>query len=78
MVSAFLSTRRLRNLSPNTITFYSKHLNKFLAFMESNYPDVSLEQIDHTILGEYVSGLKENHSTGGTINGGRAVVKKYL
>lgn len=65
MVSAFLSTRRLRNLSPNTITFYSQHLNKFLEFIESNYPDVSLEQIDHTILREYVSGLKENHSAGG-------------
>jgi len=33
--------------------------------MESDYPDVSLEQIDHTILREYVSGLKENHSAGG-------------
>ena len=65
MVSAFLSTRRLRNLSPNTITFYSQHLNKFLEFMESHYPDASLEQIDHTILREYVSGLKENHSAGG-------------
>ncbi len=65
MVSAFLSTRRLRNLSPNTITFYSQHLNKFLEFIESNYPDVSLEQIEHTILREYVSGLKENHSAGG-------------
>jgi integrase/recombinase XerD len=65
MVSAFLSTRRLRNLSPNTITFYSQHLNKFLEFMESHYPDVFLEQIDHTILREYVSGLKENHSAGG-------------
>jgi len=65
MISAFISTRRLRNLSPNTITFYSQHLNKFLEFMESQYPDVSLEQIDHTILREYVSGLKENHSPGG-------------
>ena len=65
MVSAFLSTRRLRNLSPNTITFYSQHLKKFLEFMESNYTDVSLEQINHTILREYVSGLKENHSAGG-------------
>ena len=33
--------------------------------MESHYPDVSLEQIDHTILREFVSGLKENHSAGG-------------
>jgi integrase/recombinase XerD len=65
MVSAFLSTRRLRNLSPNTITFYSQHLEKFMEFMESHYPDVSLEQIDHNILREYVSGLKENHSAGG-------------
>ena len=65
MVSAFLSTRRLRNLSPNTITFYSQHLNKFLEFMESHYPDASLEQIDHNILREFVSGLKENHSAGG-------------
>jgi integrase/recombinase XerD len=65
MVSAFLSTRRLRNLSPNTITFYSQHLSKFLEFMESHYPDVSLEQIGHTILREYVTGLKENHSAGG-------------
>jgi len=65
IVSAFLSTRRLRNLSPNTITFYSQHLNKFMEFMESHYPDVFLEQIDHTILREYVSGLKENHSAGG-------------
>jgi integrase/recombinase XerD len=65
MVSAFISTRRLRNLSPNTIIFYSQHLNKFLEFMESQYPDVSLEQIDHTILREYVSGIKENHSPGG-------------
>jgi len=56
---------RLRNLSPNTITFYSQHLDKFLEFMESHYPDVSLEQIDHTVLREYVSGLKENHSAGG-------------
>jgi integrase/recombinase XerD len=65
MISAFLSTRRLRNLSPNTITFYNQHLNKFLEFMESQYPDVFLEQIDHNILREYVSGLKENHSAGG-------------
>lgn len=65
MMSAFISTRRLRNLSPNTITFYSQHLNKFLEFMESNYPDVSLEQIDHNILREYVAGLKGNHSEGG-------------
>jgi integrase/recombinase XerD len=65
MVSAFLSTRRLRNLSPNTIIFYSQHLNKFLAFMESHYPDVTVEQIDHVILREYVSGLKEIHSAGG-------------
>jgi integrase/recombinase XerD len=65
MVSAFLSTRRLRNLSPNTITFYSQHLNKFLEFMKSDYPDVFLEQIDHNILREYVSELKENHSAGG-------------
>jgi integrase/recombinase XerD len=65
MVSAFLSTRRLRNLSPNTIIFYSQHLNKFIEFVELHYPDVSLEQIDHTILKEYVSGLKENHSAGG-------------
>ena len=65
MVSAFLSTRRLRNLSPNTITFYGQHLNKFMEFMESHYPNVSLEQIDHTILREYVSELKENHSAGG-------------
>lgn len=65
MVSAFLSTRRLRNLSPNTIIFYSQHLDKFLEFVESHYPDVSLEQIDHNILREYVSGLKENHSAGG-------------
>ncbi len=65
MVSAFLSTRRLRNLSPNTIIFYSQHLNKFLEFMESHHPDASLEQIDSTILREYVSGLKENHSAGG-------------
>jgi site-specific recombinase XerD len=33
--------------------------------MESHYPNASLEQIDHTILREYVSGLKENHSAGG-------------
>jgi len=65
MVSALLSTRRLRNLSPNTIIFYSQHLNKFMEFMESHYPDVSLEQIGHNILREYVSGLKENHSVGG-------------
>ena len=65
MVSAFLSTRRLRNLSPNTIIFYSQHLNKFLEFMELNYPDFLLEQIDHVILREYVSGLKESHSAGG-------------
>ncbi|UCC38186.1 MAG: phage integrase N-terminal SAM-like domain-containing protein [Candidatus Aminicenantes bacterium] len=65
MVSAFLSTRRLRNLSPKTIIFYSQHLAKFLEFIDSHYPDVSLEQIDHTILREYVSGLKENHSAGG-------------
>jgi len=65
MVSAFLSTRRLRNLSPNTITFYSQHLNKFLEFMESHYPYLFLEQLDHTILREFVSGLKENHSAGG-------------
>jgi len=65
MISAFLSTRRLRNLSPNTITFYSQHLNKFLEFIESNYPDVSLDHIDHNILREYVSELKENHSAGG-------------
>ena len=58
MVPAFISTRRLRNLSPNTIIFYSQHLNKFLEFMESQYPDVSLEQIDHTVLREYVLGLK--------------------
>jgi integrase/recombinase XerD len=65
MVSAFLSTRRLRNLSPNTITFYSQHLNKFLEFMESHYPDASLDQIDYTNLREYVSRLKESHSAGG-------------
>ncbi|MBW2035665.1 MAG: tyrosine-type recombinase/integrase [Deltaproteobacteria bacterium] len=65
MVSAFMSTRRLRNLSPNNITFYSQHLNKFLDFMESHHPDAFLEQIDHTVLREYVSGLKENHSAGG-------------
>jgi integrase/recombinase XerD len=65
MVSAFLSTRRLRNLSPNTITFYSQHLNKFLEFLDLNYPDFSLERIDHVVLREYVSGLKENHSAGG-------------
>lgn len=65
MVSAFLSTRRLRNLSPNTIIFYNQHLNKFLEFMESKYPDVALEQIDHTILREFVSELKESHSAGG-------------
>lgn len=65
MASAFLSTRRLRNLSPNTITFYNQHLNKYPEFMESHYPDASLEQIDHTILREYISGLKENHSAGG-------------
>ena len=65
MVSALLSTRRLRNLSPNTIIFYSQHLNKFMEFMESHYPDVSLEQIDHNILRQYVSGLKENYSVGG-------------
>ena len=65
MVSAFLSTRKLRNLSPNTITFYSQHLNKFLKFMDSHYPDVSIEQIDHTILREYVSGLRESHTAGG-------------
>jgi hypothetical protein len=59
LVSTFLSTRRLRNLSPNLITFYSKHLEKFLGYMESHYPDASLEQIDHAILRE-VSGLKEN------------------
>jgi len=33
--------------------------------MESKYPNVSIEQIDHTILREYVSGLKESHSAGG-------------
>ncbi len=33
--------------------------------MESNYPDVSLEQIDHSILREYVSGIKESHTPGG-------------
>ena len=65
MVSAFLSTRKLRDLSPNTIIFYSQHLNKFLEFMESHYPNISLEQIDQNILREYVSGLKENHSAGG-------------
>ena len=65
MVSAFLSTRKLRNLSPNTITFYSQHLNKFMEFMESHYHDVSVEQLDHNILREYVSGLKESHSAGG-------------
>jgi len=65
MVSAFLSTRRLRNLSPNTIIFYSQHLNKFMEFMESHYPDVYLDQIDHSILREYVLRLKENHSAGG-------------
>ena len=65
MVSAFLSTRRLRNLSPNTITFYSQHLKKYLEFMESQYPDVSLEKIDHNILRRYVSELSENHSAGG-------------
>jgi hypothetical protein len=41
MVSAFLSTRRLRNLSPKAIVFYSQYLNNFLEFMESHYPDVS-------------------------------------
>ena len=65
VVSAFISTRRLRNLSPNTITFYSQHLNKFLEFMESHYPDVSVEQIGHSILREYVFGLKKRHAPGG-------------
>ena len=65
LVSAFISTRRLKNLSPNTITFYSQHLNKFLEFMESKYPDISVEKIGHTMLREYVLGIKENHSPGG-------------
>ncbi len=65
MVSAFISTRRLKNLSPNTITFYSQHLNKFLEFMESHWPYEPVERIGHPILREYVSGLIEKHSPGG-------------
>jgi site-specific recombinase XerD len=65
MVSAFISTRRLRNLSPKTKIFSSQHLNKFLEFMESRFIDVSVEKIGYTILREYVSGLKESHSPGG-------------
>ncbi len=65
IVSAFISTRRLRNLSPNTIIFYSQHLDKFLEFMESHWPYEPVERIGHPILREYVSGLIEKHSPGG-------------
>jgi hypothetical protein len=60
MASALLSTGKLRNLNPNTITFYSQYLNKFMEFIESHYPDVSLGQIDRAILREYVSGIYES------------------
>ncbi len=65
IVSAFIATRRLRNLSPNTIEFYSKIFNKFLAFMQSHYPDIPVDQIDHFMLREYILELKNHHSPGG-------------
>jgi len=65
MISAFLSTRKLKNLSQRTIDFYTQILKKFLSFIESNYPGISLERIDHNILREYILSLKEKHSPSG-------------
>jgi len=65
IVSAFIATRKLRNLSPNTIEFYSKIFNKFLAFMQSNYPNVPIDQINHFMLREYILELKNHYSPGG-------------
>ena len=49
----------------DAIRFTREREPKLLEFMESHYPDVFLEQIDHTVLRGYVSRLKENHSAGG-------------
>jgi|Deesub1362B_J571_1020462.scaffolds.fasta_scaffold02183_3 site-specific recombinase XerD len=65
MISAFISTRKLKNLSQRTIDFYTQILKKFLSFIESNYPDISLDRINHNILREYISSLRENHSPSG-------------
>jgi site-specific recombinase XerD len=65
IVSAFIATRKLRNLSPNMIEFYSKIYNKFLAFMQASYPDVPIDQIDHFMLREYILELKNHYSLGG-------------
>ena len=64
IISAFISTRRLKNLSPHTIDFYRKILGKFLSFMEVHHGEIPLEGIDHHLLREYLASIKEQYSPG--------------
>lgn len=65
VISAFISTRKLKNLSPHTIEFYRHILRKFLSFIDSHRPDIPLDMIDHHILRRYIANLQERHSLGG-------------
>lgn len=62
IISAFISTRKLKNLSPHTIDFYRQMLRKLLCFIDAHHPDIPLDMIDHHILREYIANLQERYS----------------
>ncbi len=50
-----------RNFSSNSVEAYTKDLNKWLSFLEINYPNISIEEIESTHIQAFLIFLNEIH-----------------
>ena len=77
IAKGFRIDRKSRNVSPNTIKFYTVEFNRFLAFCESNNLQM-IQEITPSILREYLLHLESTGRNPGGIHAGYRAIKSLL
>lgn len=75
---AFLQNCRIRNLSPATLTHYTRRLNGLMAFVDNRHPGLSPSGVDLTHLRERVAAMMDAEADITSINHYVAVAKTFF
>lgn len=69
--------RFTKRLSPHTIISYQTDLQQFSDFLDQQYPDTEITQVESTFIRSWLAGLKENQQSAKTINRKISALKSF-